>query len=98
MSASWKRSVWRGSLVRARRCRRSWPSCGNVAESIMTNSLSEQFRRGDRRALAQWLTAAARGQDVEALLSQIKPREKPSRVVAITGGAGVGKSTLIGRL
>jgi LAO/AO transport system ATPase len=64
----------------------------------MTNSLSEQFRRGDRRALAQWLTAAARGQDVEALLSQIKLREKPSRVVAITGGAGVGKSTLIGRL
>jgi LAO/AO transport system ATPase len=64
----------------------------------MPDSLGDQFRRGDRRALSQLLTAAARGQDVQSVLSQKRPREGPSRVVAVTGGAGVGKSTLIGRL
>ena len=64
----------------------------------MPDVLLDQFRRGDRRALAQLLSAAARGEDVESLLQKTTRREKPTRVVAITGSAGVGKSTLIGRL
>ncbi len=64
----------------------------------MTDSPWEQFRRGDRRALAQLLSSAARGQDVESLLPKKTPGDKANRVVAITGSAGVGKSTLIGRL
>jgi LAO/AO transport system ATPase len=64
----------------------------------MSDSLWEQFRRGDRRALAKLLSAAGRGQNVESSLKKKTPGDKPNRVVAITGSAGVGKSTLIGRL
>jgi LAO/AO transport system ATPase len=64
----------------------------------MLDLLFERFRRGDRRALAQLLTFASRGEHLEDILDRLGPPAKSSRVVAFTGSAGVGKSTLIGRL
>jgi LAO/AO transport system kinase len=64
----------------------------------MLDALLERFRQGDRRALAQLLSLAARGEQLETILDRLGPPAKPSRVVAFTGSAGVGKSTLIGRL
>jgi LAO/AO transport system ATPase len=65
----------------------------------MLEPLLERFRRGDRLALARLLTLIARGEQVEAILEAL-PREEagPTRVVALTGSGGVGKSTLIGKL
>lgn len=61
----------------------------------------ERFRQGDRLALARLLTWAA---DLEisprvqaAIQSEPAPR-RDAAVVAFTGNAGVGKSTLIGRM
>jgi LAO/AO transport system ATPase len=64
----------------------------------MLDSLLERFRQGDRRALAQLLTIASQGDQLETILDRLGPPLKPSRVIAFTGSAGVGKSTLIGRL
>src|SRR5262249_7010535 len=47
-----------------------------------------------RRALARILTLVANGQSLPVL----PVPKRPSRVVALTGSAGVGKSTLIGKL
>jgi LAO/AO transport system kinase len=58
------------------------------------DALACDLERGDRRALARLLSRAARGEPLPAL--PIPP--KPSRVIAITGSGGVGKSTLIGKL
>jgi LAO/AO transport system ATPase len=63
----------------------------------MDDALLEAFQRGERRALSRLLTAAARGQGNE-VLTRLGPAKKPSRVVAVTGSGGVGKSTLIGKL
>jgi LAO/AO transport system ATPase len=63
----------------------------------MDESLLEAFRRGDRRALARLLTLVDRGEDSD-LLGRLGPASKTSRVVAITGSGGVGKSTLVGKL
>ena len=65
----------------------------------MLEPLLERFRQGDRLALARLLTLTARGEQVEAILAAL-PREEagPTRVVAVTGGGGVGKSTMIGKL
>jgi LAO/AO transport system ATPase len=63
----------------------------------MDDALLAAFQRGERRALARLLTLAARGQGDE-ILARLGPIQKPSRVVAITGSGGVGKSTLIGKL
>lgn len=58
------------------------------------DALWDRFRRRDRQALARLLTLAARGESLGAV-----PRpDRPSRVVAVTGSPGVGKSTLIGHL
>lgn len=58
------------------------------------DALWDRFRRRDRHALARLLTLAARGAPIGT-----PPRpERPSRVVAVTGSPGVGKSTLIGQL
>jgi LAO/AO transport system kinase len=64
----------------------------------MPDDLLQRFRRGDRRALSRLLSLLARGERVEEVLSQLGPAVKPCRVVAITGSAGVGKSTLVGQL
>jgi len=60
--------------------------------------LLERFRRGDRRALARLLSQLARGEPAGPILTQLGPAAKPSRVLAVTGSGGVGKSTLIGKL
>jgi LAO/AO transport system kinase len=64
----------------------------------MHRALFERFRAGDRLALARLLTLVARGEHLEVELAGLPPAPKPSRVVAITGSAGVGKSTLVGKL
>jgi LAO/AO transport system ATPase len=60
----------------------------------MLDALWDRFRQHDRRALARLLTLTARGEPV----GQPPPPKQASRVVAVTGGPGVGKSTLIGQL
>jgi LAO/AO transport system kinase len=61
----------------------------------MPDPLLEGFEKHDRRALSRLLSLAARGQPIAGPLA--KP-QAASRVVAITGSGGVGKSTLIGKL
>lgn len=63
----------------------------------MDEALLGAFQHGDRKALARLLTLAARGRGDE-FLARLPPSPKISRVVAFTGGVGVGKSTLIGKL
>jgi LAO/AO transport system ATPase len=64
----------------------------------MIDSLLDRFRQGDRHALSRLLSHLARGEDTEAILTRLGRAAKPSRVVAITGSGGVGKSTLVGKL
>lgn len=64
----------------------------------MPDDLLDRFRRGDRLALARLLSRLARGDGAADLLARLGPPPKRSRVVAVTGGAGVGKSTLVGKL
>jgi LAO/AO transport system kinase len=66
----------------------------------MLDSLLERFRRGDRLALSRLLSLLARGERSDEVLARLTPTalRKPSRVVALTGGAGVGKSSLTGKL
>lgn len=64
----------------------------------MDEQLWQQFRAGDRRALSRLLSRAARGQDLRDLSVHLGSRGASSRVIAFTGSAGVGKSTLIGKL
>ena len=63
-------------------------------------SLVGRFQQRDRRALARLLTLAAHGEDQSLLRAAIAAGEAESsgRVIAITGSAGVGKSSLIGKL
>jgi LAO/AO transport system kinase len=60
--------------------------------------LAECFRRGDRRALARLLSLAARGEHLDEVRALVGRPAKPALAVAVTGSAGVGKSTLVGRL
>ncbi|HVS39025.1 MAG TPA: hypothetical protein VMS17_25930 [Gemmataceae bacterium] len=64
----------------------------------MLDDLLQRFRRRDRNALARLLTMAARGEHVDAILQGAGAPARPARVVALTGGGGVGKSTLAGKL
>jgi LAO/AO transport system ATPase len=64
----------------------------------MPDEMLDRFRRGDRIALARLLSRAARGESLADVLIRLGPPVKCSRVVAVTGGAGVGKSTLVGKL
>jgi LAO/AO transport system ATPase len=61
-------------------------------------TLLERFRRGDRLALSRLLSLLARGEEARAILSAVPTAPGTARVVAVTGSAGVGKSTLVGRL
>jgi len=63
----------------------------------MRKALVERFRSGDRLALARLLTLAAHGEPLEAELAALPVSSKPSRVIAVTGSGGVGKSTLVGK-
>jgi LAO/AO transport system kinase len=64
----------------------------------MLDALLERFRRGDRLALARLVSLVSRGESVAELLGAVGPPRKAARVVALTGGGGVGKSTLAGKL
>jgi LAO/AO transport system ATPase len=64
----------------------------------MPEPLFERFRYRDRLALSRLLSLAMRGEKLEEIAASLPEPGQPSRVVAITGSAGVGKSTLIGKL
>jgi LAO/AO transport system ATPase len=64
----------------------------------MLEALLDRFRRHDRLALARLLSLAARGEHVAEIRAALGPAAGKTRVVAVTGSAGVGKSTLVGRL
>jgi len=64
----------------------------------MLDDLVARFRNHDRLALARLLTLVARGEQLEAISAAVEPRSSHTPVVAITGNAGVGKSTLVGKL
>lgn len=65
----------------------------------MLEALLERFRQRDRMALARLLSLVARGEHVEAIRAAVQKVEVgPTRVVAVTGSGGVGKSSLIGKL
>ena len=54
---------------------------------------------GDRRALARAITHVEAGAETgRAVLAGLYPRTGRARTVGVTGSAGVGKSTLVGRL
>src|SRR5688500_18233332 len=65
----------------------------------MLHALLEGLRNRDRRALARLLSLAARGEASGGIDAAI-PSEalRAGRVIAFTGSAGVGKSTLVGKL
>jgi LAO/AO transport system ATPase len=64
----------------------------------MPDDLWQRILAGDRFALSRLLTLIGRGEGPEAVCAALRTHERRSRVIAITGNAGVGKSTLVGRL
>lgn len=64
----------------------------------MLEPLLERFRRHDRLALSRLLTHLANGESVSEILAALPPAIGSAQVVAVTGSAGVGKSTLIGKM
>ncbi|MBV9124460.1 MAG: methylmalonyl Co-A mutase-associated GTPase MeaB [Planctomycetes bacterium] len=64
----------------------------------MLESLLQRFHQGDRQALSRLLTLLAHGDKREEILGHLPVLKKLSRIVALTGAGGVGKSTLAGRL
>lgn len=68
----------------------------------MLDGLLERFLDGDRLALSRLITFVAVGDHIEAiqtgLADRLRQRAEPARVLAITGSAGVGKSSLVGKL
>jgi LAO/AO transport system kinase len=62
-----------------------------------TSGLVRRLTNGDRAALSRLLTLAARGDVNESLAAALKNQTKGRPpVIAITGSAGVGKSSLLG--
>jgi LAO/AO transport system ATPase len=64
----------------------------------MLDALVAGLRAKDRRALARLISLAARGVQLDDIRTQIGQSPAQARVVAFTGGGGVGKSTLVGKL
>jgi LAO/AO transport system kinase len=64
----------------------------------MLDDLLSRFMAHDRLALARVLTLIARGEQLDAVRATLLPRTDRTHVVAVTGNAGVGKSTLVGKL
>jgi LAO/AO transport system kinase len=64
----------------------------------MLEALLDRFRQHDRLALSRLLSLLARGEHVAEVENALGPAGRRSRVVAVTGSAGVGKSSLVGRL
>src|SRR5437870_340809 len=63
----------------------------------MDDALLDRFRDGDRLALARLLSLAARDKLPADFLRRLPAPTQPARVVAVTGSAGVGKSSLLGK-
>ncbi len=64
----------------------------------MLSDLLARLEEKDRLALARLLTLISRGEQLPEISSAIGTRNETTPVVAITGNAGVGKSTLVGKL
>jgi LAO/AO transport system ATPase len=64
----------------------------------MPDDLWQRFQAGDRFALSRLLTLISRGEESAEVRAALKTHDRKAKVVAITGNAGVGKSTLVGRL
>jgi LAO/AO transport system ATPase len=64
----------------------------------MVEALLHRLGQGDRHALARLLTLIARGEGIDEIARGLPAAKRPTRVVAVTGSGGVGKSTLIGKL
>ncbi len=64
----------------------------------MPDDLWRRVQGRDRLALSRLLTLISRGEEPAEGRAALKTAERRTKVVAITGNAGVGKSTLIGRL
>jgi len=60
--------------------------------------LLPRFRAGDRLALARLLSLVARGENLQEIAAGLPLPARRSRVVAVTGAGGVGKSTLLNKL
>jgi LAO/AO transport system ATPase len=60
--------------------------------------LLEGYRQHDRRALARLISLTARGDALAEIARNLPAPAAPARAIAFTGGAGVGKSTLVGRM
>ncbi|GIW82943.1 MAG: GTPase [Gemmatales bacterium] len=68
-----------------------------MSDSLL--QLIDRYRNKDRRALSRLLTLAARGEHLSEILAAASvPQSKRIPVVTLTGSAGVGKSTLTGKL
>src|SRR5437879_5188866 len=85
-------------LVQARPYPRSPSSFASKAEQAMLESWLDRFEHGDRLALSRLLSYASQGEHLREIRARLKPPATPSRIVAITGSGGVGKSTLAGKL
>jgi LAO/AO transport system kinase len=64
----------------------------------MLDELLSRYYVHDRLALARLLTLVARGEHLDQIRAATLPKKNQNLVVAITGNAGVGKSTLVGKL
>jgi LAO/AO transport system kinase len=64
----------------------------------MLDDLLVRLGQRDRLALARVLTLVARGEQMPAIRAAVGAKSDAVPVVALTGNAGVGKSTLVGKL
>jgi LAO/AO transport system ATPase len=64
----------------------------------MLDDLLTRYYAHDRLALARLLTLVARGEQLEVIRGAVLPKSAHTLAVAFTGNAGVGKSTLVGKL
>jgi LAO/AO transport system ATPase len=64
----------------------------------MLDELLGRLRGRDRLALARVLTLISRSERLAEIRAAVGPKPDATPVVAITGNAGVGKSTLVGKL
>ncbi len=64
----------------------------------MLDDLLQRLRSKDRLALARVLTLISRDEQLAEIRKAVGPKPDATPVIALTGNAGVGKSTLVGKL